>query len=129
MTCGLSPVPEFIPSEQSVVIDRHGAFVLNNIGKGRACATLWSGSWRWASSLLGQRRLVDEGTSHLDAAREAEVNEAIRTLNITRVVVAHRRETIAAASRVVHMIDGKFVDMDGSPSSTGDEFRAMEPPG
>jgi ATP-binding cassette subfamily B protein RaxB len=38
--------------------------------------------------------VIDEGASHLDAAREAEVNEAIRALKITRVVVAHRRETI-----------------------------------
>jgi len=61
-----------------------------------------------ARALYRQPRIlvIDEGTSHLDAAREAEVNEAIRALKITRVVVAHRRETIAAASRVLHMSGG-----------------------
>ncbi len=31
VTAGLSPLPEFIQSEQSVVVDRYGAFVVNNI--------------------------------------------------------------------------------------------------
>ncbi|MFT3926981.1 MAG: hypothetical protein QM778_30830 [Myxococcales bacterium] len=32
VTCGLSPMPEFIQSEQSVVVNGYGAFVVNNIG-------------------------------------------------------------------------------------------------
>jgi hypothetical protein len=31
ITCGLSPQPEFIQSEQSVVVNGYGAFVVNNI--------------------------------------------------------------------------------------------------
>ena len=31
VTCGLSPLPEFIQSEQSVVVSGYGAFVVNNI--------------------------------------------------------------------------------------------------
>ncbi len=31
VTCGLSPLPEFIQSEQSVVVKGYGAFVVNNI--------------------------------------------------------------------------------------------------
>ena len=31
ITCGLSPKPEFIQSEQSVVVNGYGAFVVNNI--------------------------------------------------------------------------------------------------
>ena len=31
ITCGLSPKPEFIQSEQSVVVNGDGAFVVNNI--------------------------------------------------------------------------------------------------
>ena len=52
--------------------------------------------------------IVDEGTSHLDAEREALVNEAIGALRITRIVVAHRKETIEAASRVLRLVDGRF---------------------
>ena len=31
ITCGLKPVPEFVQSEQSVVVNGYGAFVVNNI--------------------------------------------------------------------------------------------------
>lgn len=33
VTCGLSPLPEFIQTEQSVVVSGYGAFVVNNIAK------------------------------------------------------------------------------------------------
>jgi hypothetical protein len=33
VTCGLSPLPEFIQSEQSVVVNGYGAFVVNNIAE------------------------------------------------------------------------------------------------
>jgi ATP-binding cassette, subfamily B, bacterial CvaB/MchF/RaxB len=51
--------------------------------------------------------LLDEATSALDVDREREVNHAIRQLLITRVVVAHRPETIAAAGRVVVLSEGR----------------------
>lgn len=44
---------------------------------------------------------LDEATSHLDVTRERQVNEAIRQLKLTRLVIAHRPETIASADRVV----------------------------
>jgi ATP-binding cassette subfamily B protein RaxB len=44
---------------------------------------------------------LDEATSHLDAANEALVSRAVATLEMTRVLVAHRRETIAIADRVL----------------------------
>ncbi|MCU0906276.1 MAG: peptidase domain-containing ABC transporter [Rhodobacteraceae bacterium] len=47
--------------------------------------------------------IMDEGTAHLDAANEARVNAAIAALGITRVIVAHRRETVAAADRVIDL--------------------------
>lgn len=51
--------------------------------------------------------LLDEATSHLDSLREAQVNDAISSLNITRVFVAHRAETIASARRVIELADGR----------------------
>jgi ATP-binding cassette subfamily B protein RaxB len=51
--------------------------------------------------------LLDEATSALDVDREREVNQAIRHLEITRVVIAHRPETIAAAGRVVVLQEGR----------------------
>jgi ATP-binding cassette subfamily B protein RaxB len=49
---------------------------------------------------------MDEGTSHLDVALEARVNSAIRALGLTRIIIAHRPETIASASRVLTVRQG-----------------------
>lgn len=51
--------------------------------------------------------LLDEATSHLDVAREKQVNDAIRNLKLTRIIIAHRPETIASADRVVLLQNGK----------------------
>ena len=47
------------------------------------------------------RRFYDEATSHLDVQQERLINDAIKQLKVTRVIVAHRPETIAAADRVI----------------------------
>jgi ATP-binding cassette subfamily B protein RaxB len=54
--------------------------------------------------------LLDEATSHLDMGREKAVNAAIRANNMTRLIVAHRRETILSADRVIVLDKGKIVD-------------------
>ncbi|MEO8280794.1 MAG: ATP-binding cassette domain-containing protein, partial [Ideonella sp.] len=51
--------------------------------------------------------LLDEATSHLDVALERAVNQAVSQTQITRIVVAHRPETIRAAQRVITLRDGK----------------------
>lgn len=43
---------------------------------------------------------LDEATSHLDVALEQGVNYAIKQLNTTRVIIAHRPETIRSADRI-----------------------------
>ena len=45
--------------------------------------------------------LLDEATSHLDEENERAINEAIRSLTISRVIVAHRRSTLDMADRIV----------------------------
>jgi ATP-binding cassette, subfamily B, bacterial CvaB/MchF/RaxB len=50
---------------------------------------------------------LDEATSHLDVARESMVNQAVQALDMTRVIIAHRPETIASAKRVIVMAAGK----------------------
>jgi ATP-binding cassette, subfamily B, bacterial CvaB/MchF/RaxB len=59
--------------------------------------------------------ILDEATSHLDVKTEAKVTQAIATLDMTRIIIAHRPETIGAARRVVELEDGKVV-FDGEPS-------------
>jgi ATP-binding cassette subfamily B protein RaxB len=49
---------------------------------------------------------LDEATSALDVDRERLVNQAVRQLDLTRVIVAHRPETMASASRVIVLKDG-----------------------
>ncbi|ODT97477.1 MAG: ABC transporter [Rhodanobacter sp. SCN 67-45] len=39
--------------------------------------------------------VLDEATSHLDTKNETLINESIRKMNLTRIVIAHRLETIA----------------------------------
>ena len=61
---------------------------------------------------------LDEATSALDVEREREVNAAIRQLAITRVIVAHRPETIASAGRVIVLQDGRVAqDMRRVPNA------------
>jgi ATP-binding cassette subfamily B protein RaxB len=52
---------------------------------------------------------LDEATSHLDVANEQLVNTAVKQLDVTKVIVAHRPETIASADRVLVMHGGKVV--------------------
>lgn len=56
-----------------------------------------------ARALFRQPRILfmDEATSHLDTQLEAAISAAIRELKITRVIVAHRAETIASADREI----------------------------
>lgn len=52
---------------------------------------------------------LDEATSHLDVERERLVNDAVRQLKLTKIIIAHRPETIASADRVLVMHGGKIV--------------------
>ncbi len=51
--------------------------------------------------------VLDEATSHLDPLREHRVNEAIGRLKLTRIVIAHRPETIMMVNREVVLSRGK----------------------
>lgn len=61
--------------------------------------------------------ILDEATSHLDVARERLVNDAVKCLKLTKVIVAHRPETIASADRVLEMEGGRIV-RDFKPVAT-----------
>ncbi len=60
--------------------------------------------------------VLDEATSHLDVWNEQLVNSAIKQIDLTRILVAHRPETIAMAQRVVVLEGGRIVrDLEQSP--------------
>jgi len=50
---------------------------------------------------------LDEATSALDVERERMVNASLRQLPLTKIVIAHRPETIAAAQRVIALQGGR----------------------
>lgn len=64
--------------------------------------------------------VLDEASSHLDLEKEREINALIRQMKITRLVLAHRPETLASADRMVvlsrHAYEARMTidDMCGS---------------
>jgi ATP-binding cassette, subfamily B, bacterial CvaB/MchF/RaxB len=46
---------------------------------------------------------LDEGTAHLDVAKEREINERLRQLSITRISVAHRPEMMSGADTILQV--------------------------
>lgn len=75
-----------------------------------------------ARALYRQPRVLvlDEATSALDVDSERAVNDALRTLPATRIVVAHRPEAVAAAARVVALHEGRVAtDLRTVPRAAG----------
>lgn len=50
--------------------------------------------------------LLDEATAHLDPVTELEVGAAVQSLDCTRIVIAHRPQTISRANRVFVVENG-----------------------
>jgi ATP-binding cassette, subfamily B, bacterial CvaB/MchF/RaxB len=64
--------------------------------------------------------LLDEATSHLDVEKERVVCASIREMQVTKIIVAHRPETLASAHRTLVLQDGKVVyrPIDPAESAT-----------
>jgi ATP-binding cassette subfamily B protein RaxB len=54
---------------------------------------------------------LDEATSHLDLNNERAVTAQLAQMNLTRLIIAHRPETIAGAQRVVQVRDGQVAEV------------------
>jgi ATP-binding cassette subfamily B protein RaxB len=52
--------------------------------------------------------VLDEATSHLDIQRERLVSEAVQRLSITRIVIAHRPETLTAVEKIARLNKGSM---------------------
>ncbi|SEP97165.1 ATP-binding cassette, subfamily B, RaxB [Pseudomonas cuatrocienegasensis] len=52
---------------------------------------------------------LDEATSHLDIHSEQHVVSALNSINMTRILIAHRRETLVFATRVLFLEKGLIV--------------------
>jgi ATP-binding cassette subfamily B protein RaxB len=60
---------------------------------------------------------MDEATSHLDKDNEAKISEQIQHLPITRIMIAHRQETIKMANQVFELKNGELVSMQQQSES------------
>lgn len=60
-----------------------------------------------ARALYSQPKILflDEATSHLDVNNEGIINHHVKHIGITRIIVAHRQETVAIADRVINLED------------------------
>ena len=54
--------------------------------------------------------VLDEATSHLDLESELHVVQALRSVPVTRVSIAHRPQTIALSERIVRIDQGKVAE-------------------
>ncbi len=70
---------------------------------------------------------LDEATSHLDVHNERTVNKALSDMKLTRIMVAHRPETIASAERVVAINRGKISEVRNGPAPGLMPVTAMAP--
>ncbi|WP_299539258.1 peptidase domain-containing ABC transporter [uncultured Herbaspirillum sp.] len=63
-----------------------------------------------ARALYKQPRilLLDEASSQLDLENERKINEELADIQLTRIVIAHRPETIASCDRIVMLHQGKI---------------------
>lgn len=51
---------------------------------------------------------LDEASSHLDTVNEQAINHHLKSLNITRIIVAHRPQTIGLADVIYQLTNGKL---------------------
>ena len=58
-----------------------------------------------ARALYSQPKILflDEATSHLDTHNESIINHHVKHIGITRIIVAHRKETVAIADRIIDL--------------------------
>jgi len=61
---------------------------------------------------------LDEATSHLDIECENKVNSALGALRMTRVMIAHRPQTIASADRILVLDAGAVREDLSAPVAT-----------
>jgi ATP-binding cassette subfamily B protein RaxB len=116
--CFFEPVPDTAQIEASAKLAAiHAEIVAMPMGYNTLVGDIGSGlSGGQKQRILLARALyrsprllvLDEATSHLDIRNEQLVNAAIKRAAMTRILVAHRPETISMADRVVVLEGGKI---------------------
>jgi ATP-binding cassette, subfamily B, bacterial CvaB/MchF/RaxB len=55
--------------------------------------------------------VLDEGTANLDEDTEAVLLEAVKSMPITRIIIAHRHQALRIADRVLQLVNGQLTDV------------------
>ena len=61
--------------------------------------------------------VLDEATSQLDLENESRICTAVRRAGTTTLIIAHRPQTIGSADRVLHLCNGKLVEIPRNHSA------------
>lgn len=69
--------------------------------------------------------VLDEATSHLDTATEARIAASLSRLKLTRIIVAHRPETIRIADRILCFREGRLEQLRTTAATDHAHFNAM----
>lgn len=69
--------------------------------------------------------LLDEATSHLDVLGERNINENVSALAVTRIVIAHRPETIRSADRRILLTGGRAACGDSPKVADGESVTSV----
>jgi len=69
---------------------------------------------------------LDEASSHLDMANEEKINRHLKALNITRIMVAHRPQSIAIADTVYCLTNTSLQPLSPSTEETKPIENPME---
>lgn len=80
-----------------------------------------------ARALYSQPKVLflDEATSHLDKKSEQFVNDALKQLDMTRIIIAHREETIKMADRIIDLKALVTQTTNGQPSPNQSQSEAQ----
>lgn len=70
---------------------------------------------------------LDEATSHLDAALEREISACVARLGLTRIIVAHRPETVRSCNRVIDLGECVAGSRPAGGHRSGDVGRRLYP--
>jgi ATP-binding cassette, subfamily B, bacterial CvaB/MchF/RaxB len=73
-----------------------------------------------ARALYRQPRILflDEGTAHLDVDNEKRINESLKSLQMTRISVAHRPQASDGADQILRISKGLMCDVQGPGQCT-----------
>ena len=72
-----------------------------------------------ARALYGEPQILflDEATSHVDVALESRIAHHLKDMQITRVIVAHRPQSIEMCDRIIEVKQGRAVEMNTAHSA------------